>query len=577
MSVKVIVTDMDGTFLNDAKTYNQPRFMAQYQELKKRGIKFVVASGNQYYQLISFFPELKDEISFVAENGALVYEHGKQLFHGELTRHESRIVIGELLKDKQLNFVACGLQSAYVSENAPEAFVALMAKHYHRLKPVKDYQEIDDVLFKFSLNLPDEQIPLVIDKLHIALDGIMKPVTSGFGFIDLIIPGLHKANGISRLLKRWDLSPQNVVAIGDSGNDAEMLKMARYSFAMGNAAENIKQIARYATDDNNHEGALNVIQAVLDYLDRNRFDEVYKGPGDNFFGTLSASRPEIYPIYWSQAQMQARQSEEMANAQSFLNRLWTFESDGKQWFNPDVSVIYPDRIRRRPPGTTSKGLGAHTDSGALERWLLPAYQRVFANVFNGNLAQYDPWHAAHRTEVEEYTVDNTTKCSVFRTFQGWTALSDMLPGQGLLHVVPIPEAMAYVLLRPLLDDVPEDELCGVAPGRVLPVSEQWHPLLIEALTSIPKLEAGDSVWWHCDVIHSVAPVENQQGWGNVMYIPAAPMCEKNLAYAHKVKAALEKGASPGDFPREDYETNWEGRFTLADLNIHGKRALGIDS
>lgn len=63
MSVKVIVTDMDGTFLNDAKTYNQPRFMAQYQELKKRGIKFVVASGNQYYQLISFFPELKDEIS----------------------------------------------------------------------------------------------------------------------------------------------------------------------------------------------------------------------------------------------------------------------------------------------------------------------------------------------------------------------------------------------------------------------------------------------------------------------------------------------------------------------------------
>ncbi|MGU0160768.1 YbiU family protein [Escherichia coli] len=59
----------------------------------------------------------------------------------------------------------------------------------------------------------------------------------------------------------------------------------------------------------------------------------------------------MYPIYWSQAQMQARQSEEMANAQSFLNRLWTFESDGKQWFNPDVSVIYPDRIRRRPPGT----------------------------------------------------------------------------------------------------------------------------------------------------------------------------------------------------------------------------------
>lgn len=126
------------------------------------------------------------------------------------------------------------------------------------------------------------------------------------------------------------------------------------------------------------EQALAWDNAMLDYLDLNRFDDVYKGPGDNFFGTLTASRPEIYPIYWSHAQMEARQSEEMAQVQSFLNRLWTFESNGKQWFNPDVSVIYPDRIRRRPPGTTSKGLGAHTDSGALERWLLPAYQQVFA-------------------------------------------------------------------------------------------------------------------------------------------------------------------------------------------------------
>lgn len=324
------------------------------------------------------------------------------------------------------------------------------------------------------------------------------------------------------------------------------------------------------------EQALAWDQSMLAYLDHNRFDDIYQGPGDSFFGSLEASRPEIYPIYWSQAQMQARQSEQMASVQSFLNRLWTFERDGKRWFDPDISVIYPDRIRRRPPGTTSKGLGAHTDSGALERWLLPAYQRVFARVFDGQIDSYDPWDAAHRTEVEEYTVDNTTKCSVFRTFQGWTALSDMIPGQGLLHVVPIPEAMAYILLRPLLDDVPEDELCGVAPGRVLPVSEQWHPLLIKALTSIPALEAGDSVWWHCDLIHSVAPVTDQQGWGNVMYIPAAPMCDKNRVYSHRVRAALELGASPGDFPREDYETDWRDRFTPADLNRNGRRALAME-
>jgi len=316
-------------------------------------------------------------------------------------------------------------------------------------------------------------------------------------------------------------------------------------------------------------------QSMLNYLDNNDFDSVYKGPGDNFFGNLDASRPEIYPIYWSEAQMSARQDEAMAQTQSFLNRLWKFESGGTRWFEPDVSIIYPDRIRRRLPGITSKGLGAHTDSGALERWLLPAYQQVFSKIFSNQFDQYDPWDAAHRTEVNEYQSGTTTKCSVFRTFQGWTALSDMQPGQGLLHVVPVPEAMAYLLLRPLLQDVPEDGLCGVAPGKVLPVSQQWHPELIDGLCSIPALEAGDSVWWHCDVIHSVAPVENQQGWGNVMYIPAAPLCEKNAAYAASVAQALATGASPGDFPQEDYEINWRDRFTPDALNACGRRSLGL--
>lgn len=185
--------------------------------MQQRGIEFVVASGNRYYQLISFFPEIREQISFVAENGALVYEHGTQLFHGELTRHESQVVIGELLKDPQLNFVACGLQSAYVSDKAPDAFVELMSKHYHRLQRVSDYHAIDDTLFKFSLNLPDSEIPQLIDKLHVSLDGIMKPVTSGFGFVDLIIlacikPTASAVCSSAGIFRRSNASPSATAA-----------------------------------------------------------------------------------------------------------------------------------------------------------------------------------------------------------------------------------------------------------------------------------------------------------------------------------------------------------------------------
>ncbi len=316
-------------------------------------------------------------------------------------------------------------------------------------------------------------------------------------------------------------------------------------------------------------------RSLVEYVERNDFDNQYRGPGDNFFGTLTASRPEIYPIYWSAPQMEARQSDRMASVQSFLNQLWKFESAGKVWFDPDKNCLYPDRVRRRPPGTTSNGLGAHTDSGALERWLLPAYNQVFRHLIAGNFDAYDPWDAAYRTDVHEYE-GGTTLCSAFRTFQGWTALSDMQRDQGVLFTVPIPAAMAYILLRPLLNDVAEDDLCGVTPRLVLPIDEKWHSLLLRGKTLIPDVQAGDSIWWHSDLIHGVEGVTNQQGWGNVMYIPATPACEKNIHYAASCASRFERGESPDDFPSEHYEVEWRGRFTSRQLNTRGRQSLFLD-
>jgi len=312
---------------------------------------------------------------------------------------------------------------------------------------------------------------------------------------------------------------------------------------------------------------------IVDYVDSNRFFENYRGPGDDFFGSVG-SKPEIYPIYWSQAQMQARQSDRMATVQGFLNHQWRHESDGVQWFDPDRDSLYPDRIRRRPEGANSNGLGTHLDPGTLDLWMTQAYQQAFRHLFDGTVEQYDPWDASHRTAGPQYP--GSTMCSAFRTFQGWTGLSDMDHDQGVLHTVPIPEAMGYLMLRPLLSDVADDDMCGVTVNRVFPASQQWHPVLLEALTGIPDVKAGDSVWWHCDMIHSVAPVRDQKGWGNVMYIPAAPWCPRNEAYAASVRKAFTTGSSPSDFPDEDYERSWPNRFQLDDLNAVGRRGLGID-
>ena len=318
--------------------------------------------------------------------------------------------------------------------------------------------------------------------------------------------------------------------------------------------------------------ALGWDDSIVRYVDENEFFDNYRGPGDDFFGSVG-SKPEIYPIYWSQAQMEARQSDRMARVQTFLNSQWKHTSEGVQWFDPSRDSLYPDRIRRRPEGADSAGLGTHLDPGTLDLWMTEAYQQAFRHLFDGSVEQYDPWDAAYRTSGPQYP--GSTMCSAFRTFQGWTALSDMAHDQGVLHTVPIPGAMAYLMLRPLLTDVPDDDMCGVTVNQVFPATDKWHGLLMEALSGIPDVRAGDSVWWHCDMIHSVAPIQDQQGWGNVMYIPAAPWCPRNEAYAANVREAFLSGSSPSDFPAEHYERTWTGRFTEADLNETGRRGLGL--
>ena len=69
---------------------------------------------------------------------------------------------------------------------------------------------------------------------------------------------------------------------------------------------------------------------------------------------------------------------------------------------------------------------------------------------------------------------------------------------------------------------------------------------------------------------------HQQGWGNVMYIPAAPWCPRNERYARSVAAAFRSGSSPSVFPAEHYERAWPNRFTVDDLNATGRRGLGLD-
>ena len=153
MSIKLIAVDMDGTFLSDAKTYNRPRFLAQYQRMREQNIRFVVASVNQYYQLISFFPEIAHQIAFVAENGGWVVSGNEDVFNCQLPVHHFNAVVDHLQTLPNIEIIACGKRSAYTLNRYNDALKTVAAKYYHRLELVDDFNHLDDTILKFGLNV----------------------------------------------------------------------------------------------------------------------------------------------------------------------------------------------------------------------------------------------------------------------------------------------------------------------------------------------------------------------------------------------------------------------------------------
>jgi len=135
--------------------------------------------------------------------------------------------------------------------------------------------------------------------------------------------------------------------------------------------------------------------------------------------------------------------------------------------------------------------------------------------------------------------------------------------------------MVYLLLRALQDDVPEDDLCGAQAGRALSIQPRWHALLLDALTPIPVIEPGDAVFWHSDVVHAVEDEHKGAGYSNVMYIGSTVGCEKNGAYLARQAPAFLDGRTPPDFAPDDFEIDFAGRATQADLTPLGRSQMGL--
>ncbi|WP_308003841.1 HAD-IIB family hydrolase [uncultured Chryseobacterium sp.] len=126
--IRMIVTDMDGTFLNSSHEVS-PEFPKIYEELKKRNILFVPASGRQMLGITKYFGEIENEMAFIAENGGYVIYKNEELFADKLDPKYITEIIAEIRTIPGATAVLSGKKKAYF-ETDNQDFIDYVSQFY---------------------------------------------------------------------------------------------------------------------------------------------------------------------------------------------------------------------------------------------------------------------------------------------------------------------------------------------------------------------------------------------------------------------------------------------------------------
>ncbi|MBR5122393.1 MAG: HAD family phosphatase [Anaerotignum sp.] len=252
--IKLIVSDMDGTLVNDEKKIDESIYDV-LPKLKEMGTRFVVASGRQYPSLCNDFKEHTKDVVICSENGAFIVDDGKELYARCMTKEQVKMSLDAAFAVEGMEPVVCAKYVTYTRSREMADFLA-SPKFNYKMALVDDLYNIDDDIIKVSMMvLNGEDTVAMFRKVRAVLDESMNLVTSGEGCMDSGIYGVNKGAAVEALQEMWGITPEETMVFGDQYNDVEMFDKAHYSFAMAGAMEGVKKKARFVTGSNN-EGSV---------------------------------------------------------------------------------------------------------------------------------------------------------------------------------------------------------------------------------------------------------------------------------------------------------------------------------
>jgi Cof subfamily protein (haloacid dehalogenase superfamily) len=271
--VRLLALDIDGTLLRSDKTIS-PRTREALRAAREAGVHLVLVTGRRYPTARRVARELGEEVPLVLHNGALVVEDGHVLRCRPLALETARRAI-RLGRERGADPVAhCGQQGEgrlLVQTVGPSN--TLLAYYLDRSHP--DVCTVEDL----ERDLAEDPMQVMFGGNAALMEGLLAHLMAelgdavriertfypaqAVGILDVLAPGVGKAEALAFLQERWRVSAAETLAIGDNWNDREMLAQAGRGLLMGNADPELLRLGLPVLPTNDEDGVAVAIERYV--------------------------------------------------------------------------------------------------------------------------------------------------------------------------------------------------------------------------------------------------------------------------------------------------------------------------
>ena len=241
--IRMIVTDLDGTLVNAAYEITEENKKA-VQAAAKSGVPTVIATGRMHRSAIRFAESLGVDAPIISYNGAIVKTAGGELLASSyLEPQVVERVLGYVFAQGWYVQSYVGDALYYVEQTEAARIYESASKVYGEAIGRSGMLAKTNEVPKLLVVVPADKIDDAILDLRNRFRNEADVMQSSPTYIEIVRPGVSKARAMLALAEKRGIRADEIMALGDSGNDVEMIRAAGLGVAMGNAIPAAKEAA----------------------------------------------------------------------------------------------------------------------------------------------------------------------------------------------------------------------------------------------------------------------------------------------------------------------------------------------